>query len=79
MALNKNSETFVIYIASLNSTLLNVYPSHSPQISGLIAEKIPIKVSNNYVNFADVFSSDLASKLPKHTGINDHTIELIDG
>ena len=40
---------------------------------GLIA---PTKVSIKYANFA--FSLDLASKLPEHTRINDHTIELID-
>ena len=27
----------------------------------------------------DVFSPDLAAELPKHNGINDHTIELVDG
>ena len=36
------------------------------------------KVSAEYLDFADVFSSDLTSKLPEHTGINDHAIELVD-
>ena len=40
---------------------------------GLIA---PTKVPVEYANFA--FSPDLAFKLPKHTRINDHAIELVD-
>ena len=40
---------------------------------GLIAlTKVPVE----YANFA--FSPDLASKLPEHTKINDHAIELVD-
>ena len=50
-----------------------------PQVSGLIAEKAPTKVPAKYSDFADVFSPDLISKLPEHTGINDHVIELVDG
>ena len=32
-----------------------------------------------YLDFANIFSRDLASELPKHTGINDHAIKLVDG
>ena len=78
MALDKNSETFVVHVASLSSTPLDVYPSRRPQISSLIAKKAPTKVPNKYLDFADVFSPDLASELPEHTGINDHAIELIN-
>ena len=84
-ALDLESETFVVYIVSLgfdaspSSSPLDVYPFRRPQISGLIAEKAFIKVSAKYSDFADVFSPDLASKFPKHTGINDHAIELVEG
>ena len=47
-------------------------------MSGLIVEKTSTKVSTKYLDFADIFSLDLASKLPKHTRINDHTIELVN-
>ena len=60
-------------------TSFNVHPSRRPQISGLIAKEAPTKVPAEYSDFADVFSPDLASKLPKHTGINDYAIELVDG
>ena len=85
--LNPEHETYVVHIASLSSTplaslgstLLDVYPSQRPQISGLIAEKALTKVPAKYSDFADVFSLDLTSELPKHSGINNHAIELVEG
>ena len=58
---------------------LNVHPSRRPQISGLIAKEASTKVPADYLDFADVFSPDLAFELPKHTGINDHAIKLVEG
>ena len=45
----------------------------------MIVEEALTKVLTEYLDFADVFSPDLASELPEHTGINDHVIELVDG
>ena len=75
----------IVYIVSdssdllPNSFLLDVYPSQRPRISGLIVEETLIKVSAKYSDFADVFFLDLASKLPKYTGINNHANELVEG
>ena len=44
----------------------------------MIAEEAPTKVPAEYSDFADVFSPDLASELPVHTGINNHAIKLVD-
>ena len=45
-------------------------PSSSPldvdPIAGLIAKEALIKVPDEYVDFANVLSPDLASKLPEH-------------
>ena len=54
----------------------DIHLSHGSQIAGLIAKETSTKVPVKYGNFA--FSPDLASKLPEHTGINDHAIELVD-
>ena len=86
-ALDLESETFVVHVVSLSSNTslnaspleLDVNPSCKPQVSSLIAEKAPTKVPSKYLDFADVFSLNLVSKLPKYTGINDHTIELVNG
>ena len=82
-ALDPEHETYVIHVklvssdALLNSSPLelNIHPSCRPQVSGLILEKTPIKVSAEYLDFAHVFSSDLASELLEHTEINDHVIK----
>ena len=81
-ALDPAHETYVVHVASLSSTpltSLDVHLSREPQISGLIAEEAPTKVFAEYLDFADIFSPDLASELPKHTRINDHAIELVEG
>ena len=81
-ALDPEHETFVVYVTFLSSTQLaslNVHPSQRAQISGLIVEEAATKLLAEYSDFADVFSPDLASELTERTGINDHTIELVDG
>ena len=76
---------FVVYVASLNfivlpsSSPLNAHPFRRPQIAGLIVKKALTKISAEYSDFADIFSSNLVSKLPKHTRINNYAIELVDG
>ena len=80
--LDSEYETYVVHVGSVNSV---ASPSSSPldvhcrpQIAGLIAEEAPTKVPIKYTDFVDVFSPDLVSELPKHTRINDHSIELVD-
>ena len=60
-ALDSEHETYIVHVASPGSLPLNVHPSRRPQISGLIAEEAPTKVPAKYLDFADVFSPDLAS------------------
>ena len=78
-AFNPKYETYVVYVASLGSTLLNIHSFWRSQISGLITEKASTKIPDKYANFADIFFPDLASKLSEHTGINNHVIQLVDG
>ena len=69
------SETFVIYIASLSSDAPtssslfehDVHSSRRLQICGLIVKEALTKVSAEYLDYADVFSPDLASELPEYT------------
>ena len=87
VALDPESEIFIVHVVSLSSNVLpnsstldlDVHPSCRPWVSGLIAEEAPTKVPAEYSDFADVFSLDLASKLPEHTGIIDHAINMVDG
>ena len=73
-ALDLEYKTFTVYVTSLSSIPLDV----RPQISGLITEKSPTKIPVEYLDFAYVFSPDLTFELLKHTGINDHAIELVN-
>ena len=82
VVLDPEHETYVVHVASLSSTLLaslDIHPFRKPEVSGLIAQEAPTKIPAKYSDFADVFSPDLASKLPEHIRINDHAIELVDG
>ena len=81
LALDPEHETFIVHITSFSSTLLNVdiYLFYRPQIVNLIAKKVFTKVFIKYTNFANIFSSNLASKLLKHIEINNHAIELVIG
>ena len=78
-AFDPEHEIYIVHIVSLSSTLLNVYPSQRPQISGLIAKEAPTKVPDKYADFVNVFFPDMAAGLPEHTEINDYAIELVDG
>ena len=55
-----------------------VHPFYRPQRTSLIVEETLTKVPLEYANFADMFSPDLASKLPEYTGINDYAIKLVN-
>lgn len=79
IVLDLKNETFIVYFISLISPLfdINIHPSFIPQVVGLIAKKPSIKVSAKYVDFENVFSSDLAFQLSQLTGINKYAIKLI--
>ena len=79
-ALDLGHETFVVHVAFLESPSQesDVHPSCRAQIAALVANEAPTSIPTEYSDFADVFSPELASELPEHTGINDHAIELVD-
>ena len=75
-ALNPEHKAFVVHIAALSVGLGDeVYPSRRSQIAHLKEDEAFTEVPSKYADFADVFSSRLATELPEHTGITDHAIE----
>ena len=86
VALDLEHKTHIIHVKAVNSVALpsssplefDVHTSRRPQISKLIVEKASTKISDKYVDFADIFSPNLASKLSEHIRINDHVIELVN-
>ncbi len=78
-ALNLEHKVFIVSVAVLSVDLGDkIHSLKKAQIAHLKADEAPTKVSNEYVDFTDVFSSKLAAKLLEHTKINDHAIELVD-
>lgn len=84
-ALDKNFETFIIYVAALEvPTAIPIHFSKAyqvqdnPTLTVLQYDKTPIKIPAKYSDYVDVFSSDLAIELPKNIGINEYVIELIN-
>lgn len=76
MTLDKKNETFVIYVAFFSSDS-GVYLFCRAQIVLLKVNKTLILILIKYVNFAGVFSLDLAIELLWYTEINNHIINLI--
>ena len=75
-ALDENSETFVVHVASL-SLVPGIYPDRKAQIASLLTEEV--KIPDKYSNFTDVFSKEKALVLPERTKLNEHAIDLEDG
>ena len=74
-ALNNKDKTFVVYMVALNMDL-NGHLSQKAQIGLLDIEKVII--SSKYANYINIFSLDVTTKLPEHTRINNHLIDLMD-
>ena len=85
--LDPKHEIYVVHVRSVSSNALpssfplklNIHPSRRPHIFSLIAEKARTKIPAEYLDFVDIFSLDLAFKLPEHSGINNHAIKPVDG
>ena len=52
---------------------------NKPILAALQWDKTLTKTPSKYSNFADVFWIDLVIELLKNTGMNEHTIKLIEG
>ena len=73
-----DKEAFVVYIASLSVGFrIAIYLARKVQIGVLDIKKVI--VSSEYSDYTNVFSKASAVEVYKHTSINDHLIDLIDG
>ena len=76
-ALNADNESFVTHIAVLiEPTTIPIHLFSQAQVTMITSEETGILTE--YSKFSDVFSSNSAAELPKHTEINDHLINLLD-
>ena len=75
--LDKKSETFVIYVAALEALELAAHHFRAPPLATLQQDQAPPKISQKYVDYANIFAPDLAMDLPENTGISKYAIELV--
>ena len=84
VALDENSETFVVHVATLEVPKITIHPSQTAQILGsnavqiaaLKQNKASIEVPTKYSDFSDVFLETEALVLPERIDLNEHAIEL---
>lgn len=73
--LDPDKEVLVMHIATITLGM-TIHLKCKAQIAWLKAEMAPVFVLAEYLDFANVFSKELATMLPKHTKINTHAIDL---
>lgn len=78
-ALDLDDEVFVVYIASIINLKPIMYLTHQTQMVFMKVNKALTAIPSKYADFADVFSLDLAVEFFIYIGINNHTIQLING
>ena len=75
-ALDEKSETFVIWVASLN-LILGIHSDRAAWIASLLTKEV--RISGKYLHFVDVISEKKALVLPEQTEFNQHAIKLEKG
>ena len=73
--MDEKSETFVVYVTSLNLTP-GIHQDRAAQIAFLLAKDV--RIPDKYSDFADVFSGKKALVVPERTELNEHAINLED-
>ena len=81
VALDTDSETFVMHVVALEAPLsgMTIHPSRKAQIAALNQKEAPNEVPFEYSDFFNVFSAEKAWVLPEQTELNKHAIKLVDG
>lgn len=76
IAYNQDDETFEVYIVSFTNRYVHSFCR--VEIAFLIQNNSRTTVLSKYTNFANVFTPNLATKLPEYTRVNDHPINLVE-
>lgn len=76
VAHDPEDEVFVVHVALISQDS-DIHPFCRAYIALIKGDEAPIFLSLKYTDFIDVFSKNLATKLPKHIKINNYAINLI--
>ncbi len=78
-AFDPEHKAFIVHVVALSIDPGNkVYLSKKVQIAYWKVDKAPTKMPSKYTDVTDVFSPKLAAELPKHIGINDYAVKLVN-
>ena len=72
--LNRNSEIFIVHLASFNLALISIHLDKKAYIAFLFTKKI--KFLDKYLDFVDIFLEKKVLVLPKRTKLSGPTINL---
>ena len=74
---NADNKTFVLHVVALaEPTTMPIHLSGQAQVAVLTSKET--RISIEYSDFCNVFSSYSAAELLEHTGMNNHSINLLD-
>ena len=76
VALDINSETFVIHIAIRDRKEMLVHSKKQAQVRVLLFDKVLTEVLAEYSNYSNLFLAENVVELLKNTGMNEHAIKL---
>ena len=79
MALDADSETFVMHVAIWKQKEMPVHLEKQAQVRVLLFNKAPIEVLEEYSDYRNVFLAENAAELPENIGMNEHAIKLEEG
>ena len=79
VALDVNSETFVVHVAIREQEEMPVHVENQAQVGALIFNEAPTKIPVEYFDYNNVFSAENVAELLENTGINEHAIKLEEG
>ncbi len=80
VALDKNTKTFIVYIANLLIFLtIHINFFCQAEVGVLLVNKVSVKILSEYSNYGNTFLSKLAIELTENTGINKYAIKLVKG
>lgn len=79
MALDPNKELFLMYIGTVTTEPMIVYPICEAQIALLKTNEALVMISIKYFDFTNFFSEKSATELPKYTKIYTHAIDREKG
>lgn len=67
-----------MYLTAIKALKITIHIFQTAKITFLQIKKAPTKISSKYLDYANIFSVNLAIELLEHYDINDDAIKLVN-